>query len=112
VNDILGVGGAEGVGDLADDRQRFEERQSSFEPAHPRSDGFAVEQLHHDVRCTVGEPATVEDLDNARMPDPIRRLGFVEEAGYDGKLAGVFPWNVASDGIFRENGCTEELRRG
>lgn len=44
------------------------------------------------------------------MTNAVSRFGFVEEAGLDGKLVGVFPWKVITDDMLREDVCAEKLR--
>jgi hypothetical protein len=49
----------------------------------PRVEGLALEELHHDVRATVGVVAEVEDLHDAGIGDRGGRARFVEEALHD-----------------------------
>jgi hypothetical protein len=82
VDDAAAVRGVQRRGDLAQQPQRLLGRQPTV-PLEPRVEGLALEELHHDVRATVGVVAEVEDLHDAGIGDRGGRARFVEEALHD-----------------------------
>jgi hypothetical protein len=48
-----------------------------------------VEELHHDERRTLRGGAEIEDVDDARMADPRRRLGLHLESGQGRRIGGA-----------------------
>jgi hypothetical protein len=79
VDDALGVGGGEGVEELAGDGDGV----GRLEPAESGQQGrerLAGEELHDDRRPAVGEAGQVEDAHDALVADPVDHAGLGEEA--------------------------------
>src|ERR1044071_328029 len=82
-----GVGGVERPEHLDRDlrRERRIERAAAREEA---GQVLAAQQFHGDVRLAVGQPAEVEDLDDAGVADRARRARLLEEAVADDAVLG------------------------
>src|SRR5262249_9758098 len=79
VDDACLVGGGEPAGSLADDREGDVFGNPALTPQEV-AERLAEQELHHDVGRAVGALAQVEDLDDVRVTDPVRRLRLADEA--------------------------------
>jgi len=77
VDDALGVRGREDIRDLPRDRERT--RHGCATPRQPARKTLALEELHCDVRATVGVEPEVVDLHDAGVAHRSGRPRFIEE---------------------------------
>ena len=80
MNDPLVVRGREHVEELLTDLEHVGQRKRAALPDAPRLEELALEQLHHEIGVALVRRVVVEDADDTRMIDLVRRVAFLQEA--------------------------------